>query len=61
MYNSLRNQLVCHARGQAEYDRVWREGKWVRYSVMQSDGNSFGGDVVLDNFNKASRDEDIIF
>ena len=26
---------------------------------MQSDGNSFGGDVVLDNFNKAFRDEDI--
>ena len=28
-----------------------------RYSVMQSDGNSFCGDVVLDSFNKASRDE----
>ena len=24
---------------------------------MQSDGNSFGGDVVFDSFNKASRDE----
>ena len=24
---------------------------------MQSDWNSFQGDVVLDNFNKASRDE----
>ena len=27
---------------------------------MQSDGNSFGGDVVLNSFNKASRDEDNI-
>ena len=27
---------------------------------MQSDGNSFCGDVVLDSFNKASRDEDQI-
>ena len=27
---------------------------------MQSDGNSFCGDVVSDNFNKASRDEDKI-
>ena len=26
-------------------------------SVMQSDGNRFGGDVVFDSFNKASRDE----
>jgi len=27
---------------------------------MQSDGNSFCGDVVLDSFNKAYRDEDSI-
>ena len=27
---------------------------------MQSDTNSFCGDVVLDSFNKASRDEDKI-
>ena len=27
---------------------------------MQSDKNSFGGDVVLDSFKKASRDEDNI-
>ena len=27
---------------------------------MQSDGDSFSGDVVLDSFNKASRDEDKI-
>ena len=33
----------------------------LRYSVMQSDGNSYDGDVVLDSFNKASRDEDSIF
>ena len=31
------------------------------YSVMQSDGNSFCGDVVSDSFDKASRDEDIIW
>ena len=30
------------------------------YSLMQSDGNRFFGDVVLDSFNKESRDEDII-
>ena len=27
---------------------------------MQSDGNSFCGDVVLNSFNKSSRDEDNI-
>ena len=27
---------------------------------MQSDGNSFAGDVVLESFNKASQDEDNI-
>ena len=30
------------------------------YSVMQSDGNSFGGDVVSDSFNKTLRDEENI-
>ena len=29
-------------------------------SVMQSDGNIFSGDFVLDSFNKASRDVDNI-
>ena len=28
--------------------------------MMQSDGHSFWGDVVLDSFNKASQDEDNI-
>ena len=28
------------------------------YSVMQSDGNNFGGDVVSYIFNKTFRDED---
>ena len=28
------------------------------YSVMQSDGNSFCGDVVSESVNKTSRDED---
>ena len=31
-----------------------------RGSVMQSDGNSFCGDVVLDSFNMAYRDENSI-
>ena len=31
-----------------------------QYSVMQSDGNSFWGDVVLDSFDMAYRDEDNI-
>ena len=26
-------------------------GKYSTYSVRQSDGNSFGGDVVLESFN----------
>ena len=30
------------------------------YSVMQSDGNSFGGDVVLDSFNMVYSNEDSI-
>ena len=30
------------------------------YSVMQSDGNSFWGDVVSDSFKKTSQDEDNI-
>ena len=30
------------------------------YSVMQSDGNSFCGDVVLGSFNISYRDEDSI-
>ena len=30
------------------------------YSVMQSDGNSYCGDVVLDSFNKVYWDEDTI-
>ena len=31
-----------------------------RYSVVQSDGNSFCGDVVSDSIDKTSRDEDNI-
>ena len=31
------------------------------YSVMQSDGNSFYGDVISDSFHKASPDEDKIY
>ena len=31
------------------------------YSVMQSDGNSFGGDVVLKSINMASSYEDQIY
>ena len=29
----------------------------ISYSVMQSDGNSFCGDVILDSFNISYRDE----
>ena len=29
----------------------------ITYSVMQSNGNSFCGDVVLDSYKEASRDE----
>ena len=32
----------------------------IIYGVMQSDGNSLCGDVILNSFNKASRDEDNI-
>ena len=31
------------------------------YSVMQSDGNSFCGDVVLGSFNQEYREEDRIW
>ena len=31
------------------------------YGVTQSDGNSYGGKVVLDSFNMAYRDEDNIY
>ena len=31
---------------------------YISYTVMQSDRNTFYGYVVLDNFNKASWDED---
>ena len=31
-----------------------------KYSVMQSDGNNFGADVVLDSFNMVCSDEDSI-
>ena len=30
---------------------------YISNSVMQSDGNSFGGDVVLESFSMANRDE----
>ena len=30
------------------------------YSVLQSNGNSFGGDVVLDSFNMAYKGDDSI-
>ena len=35
-------------------------GLQLCYSVMQSEGNSFCEDVVLDSFNKVSRDKDSI-
>ena len=33
----------------------------IVYSVMQSDGNSISGEVVLDSFNISYRDDDNIF
>ena len=43
-----------------QYEYTYLEYKINWYSVMQSDGNSFCGDVVSDSFNKTSRDEDNI-
>ena len=40
-------------------DNSWSY-KGRRYSVMQADGNGICGEVVLDSFNKVSRDEDNI-
>ena len=39
---------------------IWREWYNNVDSVMQSDGNIFIGDVVLDSFNMSNRDEDSI-
>ena len=51
-------------RGGGDYnlDAAMKLKFYVRlpYSVMQSDRNSFGGDVVLDSFNMSYRDEDSI-
>ena len=44
----------------AKLNKMEREMEEVNYSVMQSDENIFSGDVVLDSFHKASRDEDNI-
>ena len=42
-----------------EEGKVVREGDFdTRYCAMQSDGNSFGGDVVLKSVNIGSSDED---
>ena len=35
-----------------------QKGSTSSYSVMQSDGNSFSGDVVLNSFNIVYSDED---
>ena len=42
-----------------EFMRITEQRRMV-YTVMQSDGNSFSGDVVSNNCNKTSRDEDNI-
>ena len=41
-----------------EYLQRWPS--YFTYSVMQSDGNSFYGDVVSDNFDNIYRDKDKI-
>ena len=57
-----------------KYARIWQVWTWhigsvlpdpgsvsaIIYSVMQSDGNSFFGDVVLDSFSMVYSDEDSI-
>ena len=40
---------------------VFQNPKYIFYSVMQTDGNSFCSDVVLECDNMASRDEDNTF
>ena len=42
------------------YGKFGIRGGGMIYSVMQSDGNNFCGDVVLDSDNMASRDADSI-
>ena len=44
-----------------QYEYTYLEYKINWYSVMQSDVNSFCGDVVSDSFNKTSQEEDNIF
>ena len=57
MCNTIRGEGP--RRGGGQNDTLLRIDSH-RNSVMQSDGNSFCGDVVLDSFNKASREEDNI-
>ena len=40
------------------WSRNIRRKTLTTYSVMQSDGNSFGGNVISNSFNKTFRDED---
>ena len=46
-----------HTGRHAELQNVLVIPLKLYYSVMQSDGNSLSGDVVLDNFNRAYLDE----
>ena len=48
------NRLVCCSKD-------IHESRKITFSVMQSDGNSFWADIVLDSFIMAYRDEGSIF
>ena len=56
---AISKQITLSIAGRRRQWGTWEDLK-LDYSVMQSDGNSFCGDVVSDSFKKASRDEDNI-
>ena len=63
LYQSHTNTKVYFTDGENSFEIIWPRAikchpKW--YSVMQSDGKSFCGDVVLDSFNMVYSNEDSI-
>ena len=53
------SRIKCQV-GMVQFDPKTANLLGFRYSVMQSYGNSFGGDVVMDSFDIACRDKDSI-
>ena len=55
-------QIPLHREGHySQHRRVaCPTNRLINYSVMHSDDNSFCGDIVLDSFNKVSKNEDNI-